>query len=479
MKPEIYIRVDGNAETGLGHIVRCSALAYMLKHEFKISFFCRSIPDQLINELQANGFKVVSIKDEEDFLGNISNHEIVVLDGYKHDTSYHKAIKSKNAKLVCIDDLNDRRFVADLIINTAPGSLPKNYKTIPYTLFALGLDYVLLRPQFLKVINEKRKPGGIETVMINFGGADPHNYTLGTLKTILNYNQFKRIIVITGTSYKFSEKLARTVDKDKRVENRHSLSERLMVETMLECELAIVPSSGVLFEILATGCKVISGYTAVNQILIYQNLKRANMFVDAKDFSERHLKEALVKVGEPDLILKQPFDGNSPTRLSKLFKCLSEEYSVDFREADENDLEQTFKWASDSKVRRYSFQTHKISHEEHSKWFRRKLNDTNCFYLIANFEGNSIGSIRFDSNNGVSLISFLVDPLFHGRGFGLVILKKGLECYTKSDTWCSGDLKLIKGMVIKENIASIKIFERLGFSRTDRGDCFVFEKSIE
>ncbi len=58
---------------------------------------------------------------------------IVVLDGYHFGTNYQKQIKLKGAKLVCIDDMHDKEFVADLIINHIPRITPQDYNVQPFT----------------------------------------------------------------------------------------------------------------------------------------------------------------------------------------------------------------------------------------------------------------------------------------------------------------------------------------------------------
>ena len=201
MKPDLYIRADGNAQIGLGHLVRCSALAHMLKNDFNIIFFCRSIPKSLEQEFNKSGFKVIHIKDDEEFLESISNDKIVVLDGYNFGLDYQRKVKETGCKLVCIDDLHDRKFVADLIINHTPGITPKDYHAQPYTCFALGPEYALLRPSFLEQTKRGRKIKKIETLLIAFGGADPKGLTKKTLQVALEFNIFKRIIVVTGASF--------------------------------------------------------------------------------------------------------------------------------------------------------------------------------------------------------------------------------------------------------------------------------------
>ena len=47
MKPKVYIRADGSHDIGLGHLIRCIALAHMLKNDFDITFVCKEIPEKI------------------------------------------------------------------------------------------------------------------------------------------------------------------------------------------------------------------------------------------------------------------------------------------------------------------------------------------------------------------------------------------------------------------------------------------------
>lgn len=90
------------------------------------------------------------------------------------------------------------------------------------------------------------------------------------------------------------------------------------------------------------------------------------------------------------------------------------------------DTDTTFKWANDPVIRKHSFSKAEIRKEEHVLWFERKIQSEDCIYLIALKDDISVGSIRFDLNEGDALISYLVDPLYHGYGYGQVLLCKGL-----------------------------------------------------
>jgi RimJ/RimL family protein N-acetyltransferase len=146
------------------------------------------------------------------------------------------------------------------------------------------------------------------------------------------------------------------------------------------------------------------------------------------------------------------------------------------RKAQLSDVELTYIWATDPKVRMYAFTKENIGWENHKKWFFDKLNHTDCEYYIFHEKGEDIGSIRFDINeNASAMISYLIDPSFHGKGFGKTILIMGLERLKFSRK----EVKNVIGFVQKENIASLKIFENLGFQRTLVDDLNLkFEKEL-
>jgi len=146
------------------------------------------------------------------------------------------------------------------------------------------------------------------------------------------------------------------------------------------------------------------------------------------------------------------------------------------RVADINDTELTFKWASDQNVRQYAFNTKSIEYSEHSKWFKAKIQSKNCSYFILENATNKIGSIRFDfdeTNN--TTISYLIDPSFHGKGYGKIILNMALHRLKELGF---NSLNII-GFVKSENIASVKIFEKLDFTLTEnKNNVLKFEKDL-
>jgi RimJ/RimL family protein N-acetyltransferase len=139
------------------------------------------------------------------------------------------------------------------------------------------------------------------------------------------------------------------------------------------------------------------------------------------------------------------------------------------------DVKITFEWASDKEVRKYSFSTNEISFNEHTKWFDSKYKDHNCFYYIfENSLGTPLGSIRVDLQESVGVISYLIGPKYHGKGLGKEIIKQ-LERRIIKDY---GDIRELVGYVVDENLASVRIFEKLEYKKNVESGKLKFIKVI-
>ncbi len=477
MKPDIYIRTDAWPEIGLGHLIRCISLANILKNDFNISFFCAEIPERIIDEICSGGFQCFSLDNEEDFINKLDHDNIVLLDGYHFTSDYQKAIKDTCASLICIDDLHDRFFYADLIINYAPGIKSTDYKATPYTEYALGLDYAFTRPAFMDVFNSIKTIERIESALICFGGSDYKNITERILKVILSFDQLKKIIVVTGPSYTLTDSISILEQKDKRITHHHAVGEKQMCGLMSEADLMIVPASGILYEALTVGGVIVTGMYVDNQQNIYKGVIEFEGVYDAKNFSDSDLEKAVSEAfkNPKPVVAKLKSIESSRATLLKLVGRISFGKVIKLRKVNRNDLLKTFEWATNESIRASSFSTHLISQEEHSTWFHKKILDNNCIYLIADYEGSFFGTLRFDLQDGDARISYLIDPLYQGKGFGSVLLSKGIEYLINS---CDA-VKELTGLVLKTNVPSIKVFERLGFSSIAIDNYFSFKKVVK
>lgn len=332
MKKTIRIRADAGFVLGFGHVIRCIALGKMLEDMFEIVFYMKETDVVLNRNFFDEQWDVKIMSEEEVFFNDLNGNEIVVLDGYSFDSNYHQRIKNRGAILICIDDLHDRHFLADIIINHAPGVTHDFYKAAPYTRFLLGPAYALLRLSFQNQAKKPRRIAKIDSVLVCFGGSDAKNLTIPALKTILSYSEFTRIIVITGSAYAYMSELEETILQNNRVVHHHSVGGEEVIKNLLDVQLAIVPASGILFEVVACRTPAISGYYTDNQLDIYKGFLEKGAFYDARDFNAPNLRKAIgvALQSDPNQMIKNQtacIDGKSAERFIAIFNSLRHDHS--------------------------------------------------------------------------------------------------------------------------------------------------------
>ena len=248
----------------------------MLKDDFECMFATRFLNPFIENEISGSGGKVVKLNEKKDnhfleFLDFIKSNDIVVLDNYFFDTKYQKKIKEKGCKLICLDDMHDKHYVADAVINHAPGLSPNQFSIENYTKLYLGLNYSLLREDFLNV--KPRKRDSLKRVLLCMGGADKFDITSKLIQHLQKYKYIEDVDVIIGSSYQHEERLKKTIKKyNQKINLFSNLSSKEMVRQMQKCDCAILPASTICFEALATGIPFFVGYTVDNQKELYHTL---------------------------------------------------------------------------------------------------------------------------------------------------------------------------------------------------------------
>ncbi len=131
---------------------------------------------------------------------------------------------------------------------------------------------------------------------------------------------------------------------------------------------------------------------------------------------------------------------------------------LQYRKATRSDVDILFKWANDPKARNNSFKKEPIKYDDHVNWLYTKLNDNNSIILIFESDNVPIGVVRFQKEGESWTISINIDEKYRGKGNALEMLKKS-ACYFFSN--CQEDT--INAFIKRENIASIKVFEKSGY----------------
>ncbi|MEN9997731.1 MAG: hypothetical protein RI922_721 [Bacteroidota bacterium] len=470
MNTQLKIRVDASSTIGFGHLTRCCALVNLLPEMHATFFSTENLADS-IGQLVSSEHSTICLKKSEDFINQVNENDLVIIDGYTYDSTYFEAIRHKGARIICIDDLADRYFPVDVIINPTPGFFASNYKALLGTQYFLGLDYALLRNSFQELAIKASIPKIKNSLFICFGGSDPLNKTEIAIKAAINSTVFSEIHVVLGKGYSHEILVDSNWGK---ITIHRNLQETEMATLMSQMEFGIVPTSGILLECLAAKIKPISGYYIENQQFVYAEHLKLKNFIDASDLSYTSISSAIQNINpiEPTSTI---IDGKSSERLAKLVRSIEKELNYTIRLAAEADIDITFKWANDEATRKYAFSKEFIPFENHKAWFLSKISSTECLYFILCEQAKPIGSIRFDLKDNIATISYLLSPEHHGKGLGAILMKKGLEELEKhvNSKW----IELVQGYVLFENFASIKLFERFGFSKETESTMYLFKKN--
>lgn len=266
---KIFFRADASREIGYGHFIRSLALANMLKSDFECSFHTQCPSQYQIQEAAKTcNLEVLPSTEEkfEIFLNRLEGDEIVVLDNYFYTPDYQKLILDKGCRLVCIDDMHDKHYYADIVINhgTTDESL---FEVESHTQLCLGFDWALLRKPFLDKLDNKfqiDKDKPIKNILISFGGSDIEDNTAKTIMKIQNCNQDYSLRAIVGDSYIGQ---AGVLIK----ECYRNLNANQMAEALGNSDLVICSASTIGIEALACGCRLIVDCTVDNQKDLYNS----------------------------------------------------------------------------------------------------------------------------------------------------------------------------------------------------------------
>jgi UDP-2,4-diacetamido-2,4,6-trideoxy-beta-L-altropyranose hydrolase len=270
-KRTVILRADGNADIGLGHFTRTLALAEMLNKDFQCVFATQKPTDYQICEIAKVCHHRIDLPLDKThfnaFLAFLKGDEIIVLDNYYFSTGYQQAIKTKGCKLVCIDDMHDKHYCADVVINYISGITKDLFSKEPYTKLFLGSQYTLLRKEFLM---ETYSPSQKKfSFLLMMGGADPLNIT----DKILSIINFKCLTlpaaIVIGPCFQNKEHF----NSISNIIVFREISSSVVCQLMADSVFGILPASTVAIEACAARLPFICGYYTENQIQFYEEMK--------------------------------------------------------------------------------------------------------------------------------------------------------------------------------------------------------------
>ena len=329
----ILFRCEGSLEIGMGHIVRCMALAKRLEkdHGCCIKFAIRE--SEFGIRIVEESFKVISTPVNDNSLNHsswliecikFSNTDVLILDVRDELTSGDiKKIKGNtNVKITTIDDPEEKRLMADLAFYPPIPQLKRwDWNGFEGKLFS-GWDYVILRPEFqetyLKPKNECPK------ILVAMGGTDPQGLTINILNTIDLMEDKFSILAMVGPMFMHKAKLDDFCSKSSKI-IEIIIDPPNVAQIMFSADLAVISFGMIAYEVAATKTPAIYIPSSKDHALSAGALVNAGMGISLgyKTKINYHLLEKKLSqmIGELNstekpIIHSDLIDGSGATRIA-------------------------------------------------------------------------------------------------------------------------------------------------------------------
>ena len=490
---KIAFRVDASSKIGLGHIKRCLSLAGELRTlGAQVIFVVRSLGVDMDRLVESANFQLCKLPFTEAEGAYTANEPIrtmwagagwqvdadrtvdalvkfcpdwVVVDHYSIDAQWHAAVASRlNVCIAAIDDLGDRMFQVDVLIDHNVSADHRN----KYAGLVSDGTRILGGPRYALLGSAYRNLAGylfhdvVRSIGVFIGGTDADDHSSRVVKACREFAGFTGPIEVATTRY------------NPNLQNLRTLARRWPSTTVTEDlpdladffarhDLQVGAGGGATWERAAVGAPSLLLIVAENQRVVVSELTALGVVERIKETRG----SAIADIGEA--IRKLIIDNHTRRELSMRSRrlvdgmgarrvalyLLSRETSV--RPADYRDAEMILKWRNHASVRSVSREPTNIDPQVHARWMKSVLVDSNRCLLIGRVGSIDVGVIRFDTVGLQCMeVSLYLDPALQSLGLGSAMLRAG-EAHLSSH-FRESALRLI-ATVLDDNATSRRLFE--------------------
>ncbi len=473
----LLLRADADPGIGTGHVMRCLTIAEAwIERGHPAALICRQIPSLIADRARSIGVELHLIAaergDADDAketaqIARARGAKVVIVDGYSFGASWHTAIAGAGLRTLLI---NDRRslgfFPGDAILNQNPSATHAQYEDVAERCrLLLGPQFALLRKDFRNRSRRKKTISNtIRHILVTMGGSDPSNTTAKVLEALTG-KPFE-VRVIAGGSNEHVDLLERIVTTSL-PRGRLIVNAIDMAKHMAWADLAIAAAGSTALELAFMGVPTLYIVTADNQRDVAEGMERANAGLNlgsSVELTEQRVIEGMRRISEPQLReelmqnAQRLVDGKGVERvLAEVIKL-----TLAIRPPEADDRRIVWEWANDPHVRQMSFTSAAISWSDHQSWWTKHCaaNVDGC-YIGLDGQMRRIGIVRFERTSSVAAtVSINLAPEARGKGYGQALLELACERFVSA---CGKGV--IDAYIKPANLASIRCFERAGFSR--------------
>lgn len=279
-RPSVLFRVDASAEMGMGHLMRCRAIAEAVVDFGGEAFFAMVSPMPFTVDMLASiPAKCIRLPGPGNSLTDLTGlihwmHQnqpmITVLDGYHFSDAYHRSVAQEGALAVLWDSADRQAVPADVIIDASPNAPVQTYAQIsPSACLLTGPRHALIRRDIRQAATASRVPLAQRTkVLLNFGGSDPLNLSMAVLPELAKRLPFGvDISVLAGASYPHLPALKSLAQRfAQQIDINVYFHPPSVVPIFCAAGLVVSAGGGTIGELVALSLPAVSVIVAKNQV---------------------------------------------------------------------------------------------------------------------------------------------------------------------------------------------------------------------
>lgn len=504
----IAFRVDAALAIGTGHVMRCLTLAHELRDlGANCVFICRQHQGHLAQLIELKGFacKLLPLsetpylpqsddlvhaawlgaswqQDAQQTLALLAEPvDWLVVDHYAVDARWQASVKAGYQRLLVIDDLADRKHLADVLLDQTYGRQVEDYQSLVPKQCQLLLEstYALLRPEFAQwrdaSLNRRKVQTSIQNMLISMGGVDAHNHTAQILAVINQQDLPKpiQLTVVLGSTAPHLQKvqrLASTLNYPTKV----LTDVDNMAELMANADLAIGAAGSTTWERACLGLPSLLLCLADNQRPSIEAVATQGGAWFIREVNQLGYVLAVLssmpeRLAQMQRLASQLTNGLGVHKVSNLLL----QTPLTLIPVSLEDSQTLFEWRNHPSIRSVSLQQEALQFEDHQQWVASSLGNPNRVMWMAYFGDTKVGMIRFDRSHELSRegeVSLYLAPNQQGKGLGKRLLAVGEQAVINH--W--PNIERIKAQVLATNQASINLFTHAQY----QAQMNVFQKQV-
>ena len=299
----LYIRADGNADIGMGHVMRCLSAAEAaadMDSQHAPVFITADEGCRLM--IEDRGFRVIVLNtDYRDMMCELpvlanqfqKEQDVVLVDSYQVSQEYYRML-GKLVKVACFEDMGEP-YPVDLLINYniyAP-NLKRNYQGTDVDRYPkkalLGAEYMPLRKVFQKA-SEYQVHDKVTNVTITTGGSDPCFATASFTDALINdpfiIEQGIHLHLVSGPFNQYADALRRRYQMRRMQSVTIHENVKDMRSLLLKSDVVITAAGSTVYEVSSLGVPMIVFYFAENQRQGAEAFERLTDIVNAGCFAD-------------------------------------------------------------------------------------------------------------------------------------------------------------------------------------------------